>query len=512
MASEPAKSPPPIAGFWKAMSPRRRTIFAIALLATLGGFYYVISRGEAVDLQPLFTNLDVDDASSLVEELRSAHIPYELAAGGTALLVPVTRIHELRLDMAAKGLPRGAGVGFEIFDRQNLGTSEFVQQLNYRRALMGELSRTISQIDVVESARVHIVIPERSLYSERDESARASVTLRMRPSRRLSRGQVDAIVHLVSSSIEGLAPEEVTVVDTSGAILSRGGGEAGGVAALEFRRDTEERMEKKVSAILDSAVGPGRAVVRVAADVDFSQREKTDESFDQDGAVIRSEQSTEERGGTSGGGVGGQAGVRAALAGETGAAKGGGATGSLRRTELKNYEVSKTTSREISPSGKIQRLQVAVLVDRGGDKGKDRPVDRETLDKLVGLVKAAVGFDASRGDQVEIQAVRFAPQPEVGPAPAGPSVLSRATSFAPHLVALGGIAVLLVFGLALRRAPAPEPLLPSLPRTVRELESSLKAAPAALPGQPPPPALLAARAAEDDSTRAASVLRGWLGE
>jgi flagellar M-ring protein FliF len=509
MAGETPRPRTNLGAFLRGLSARRRLTLGLALAAALGGFYYLISRGDAVDLQPLFTRLDTDDAAALVEELRSAHVPYELAAGGTAVLVPGARLHELRLDMAAKGLPRGGGVGFEIFDRQTFGTSDFVQQLNYRRALMGELARTISQLDSVESARVHIVMPERSLYSDRDEAARASVTVRLRPGRRLGRGQVDAVVHLVSSSVEGLTADQVTVVDTSGAILSRGDGQEGTASALEVRRQIEDSLEKRVAGILEHAVGPGRAVVQVAADVDFSQTEKTAESFDPDGAVVRSEQSTEERGAAPAAGVGGPAGVRAALAGETGTPKAGGASGSLRRTETRNYEVSKSTSRETVPSGKIQRLQVAVLLDDG--KGADgKPLDDAALGKLTGLVQRAVGFDAKRGDQVEIQKVHFAPQAEVGPAPAGPSVLSRATSFVPHLLTLAGLAVLLVFVLALRRTPVAEPALGGLPRTVRELESQLRAP--ALPGEPAPPALLASRAAEEDHARAASVLRGWLGE
>jgi len=511
MANETPRAPVQVVRAWRGLTFRKRMLLCSALAAVVVGFAYVIVRGQAVDLQPLFTNLDTEDAAALVEELRTRRVPYELAAGGTAILVPAQHIHELRLDLAGKGLPRGAGVGFEIFDRQNLGASDFVQKLNYRRALMGELGRTISRIDIVDSARVHIVIPERRLYRESDEPARASVTLRMRPKRRLGRGQVNAIVHLVSSSVEGLSPEHVTVVDTSGTILSRGDGQAGISAALDFRRQVEERLEKRATNFLERAVGPGRAVVQVAADVDYSQRETTDEKFDPDGAVLRSEQRTEERGGGSRGKTGGTVGVRAALAGETGTTKGGTGGGSLRQIETLNYEVSKTTSRELKPSGKIERLQIAVLLDEGDDKAE--PLDAAKIESLAGLVKRAVGFDPERGDQFDIQTARFAPQPEVGPTPPGPSFFSRATSFAPHLLTLGGLAVLLLFLLSFRRMPAVEANLPALPRTVRELESTLKQQPVpAVAGERPPAALLAGRAVEEDSTRAASVLRNWLGE
>lgn len=516
MAAEAPRSRFPVASIWRGLPPRSRAIFTFALIATVIGFATVISRGNAVDMQPLFTNLAPDDAAALVEELRSTHVPYEIVAGGTAVLVPAPLIHELRLGMASKGLPRGAGVGFEIFDRQTFGQSDFVQELNYRRALMGELGRTISQIDSVESARVHIVIPQRTLYTDRAEPARASVTVRLRHGRRLGRGQVDAVVHLVTSSIEGLAAEHVTVVDTTGSILSRGDGQEGAAAALEFRRQIEESMEERVAAILDRAVGPGRAVVRVAADVETTQVERTAETFDPDSAVLRSEQSTQERGATAGAGVGGTAGVRAALAGETGTSRPGGGTGSSRTTETKNYEVSKTTSREVLPSGKIQRLHVAVLIDEGSAAGKDGAgapsIDDATVARLAGLVKRAVGFDAGRGDQVEIQKVRFAAAPEVGPEPAGPGVVSRAIPFTPHILTAGGLLVLLVLAMSLRRAPLVEPTLLPLPRTVRELENNLRAPAPAMSGPTAAPALLASRAAEDDHARSASVLRGWLGE
>lgn len=518
MAAETPRSRFPVVSIWRGLPLRRRGMISLALLATMAGFAYVISRGNALDMQPLFTNLATDDAATLVEELRSTHVPFEIAAGGTAVLVPAPQIHELRLTMASKGLPRGAGVGFEIFDRQTFGQSDFVQELNYRRALMGELGRTISQIDSVESARVHIVIPQRSLYTDRAEPARASVTVRMRHGRRLGRGQVDAVVHLVTSSIEGLAAEHVTVVDTTGAILSRGDGQEGGAAAVEFRRQIEESMEERVSSLLERAVGPGRAVVSVAADVETTQVERTAEIFDPDGAVLLSEVSTQERGATAAAGVGGPAGVRAALAGETGAPRPGGASGSSRTTETKNYEVSKTTSREVHPSGKIQRLHVAVLLDEGGGPDATKKdavgapkIDDATVERLAGLVKRAVGFDASRGDQVEIQKVRFAAPPEIGPEPPGPSVVSRAIPFAPHLLTAGGLLVLLVLATSLRRAPLVDLPLPSLPRTVRELETNLRAPAQAVNG-PPTPALLASRAAEDDNARAASVVRGWLGE
>jgi flagellar M-ring protein FliF len=330
---------------------------------------------------------------------------------------------------------------------------------------------------------------------------------------------VDAIVHLVTSSVEGLAAENVTVVDTTGAILSRGDGQSGAAAALDHRRQIEQTLEESVTAILDRAVGVGRAVVTVAAEVDTSQVEKTAETFDPDATALRSEQSTEERGAGSAAGVGGTAGVRAALAGETGTPRAGGPTGSSRTTETKNYEVSRTTSRETVPSGKIQRLHVAVLLDEGGatpgQKGAAPaapPIDDATVERLAGLVRRAVGFDPGRGDQVEIQKVRFAPTPDPGPLPEGPGVVSRAMPFAPHLLTAGGLLVLLVLASSLRRAPLVEPVLPPLPRTVREIENTLRAPAPAVTGAAPAPALLAARAAEDDHARAASVLRGWLGE
>ena len=407
----------------RGLSPGRKLALLSVLAAAIAGAVVVWLWAQRPDLQTLFSNLSSEDAAAVVAKLREAHVAYEFSADGGAILVPSEKVHELRLQLASQGLPQGGGVGFEIFDRTSFGTTEFVQKLNYRRALQGELARTIGQLAEVSHARVHLVVPEHSLFTERQEPARASIVVSLRSGRTLAANQVQGIVHLVASSVEGLRPQEVTVIDSHGQVLTQAAGEADapiGRGHTEFQRGLEQDLEARIQTMLERVVGPNRAVVRVSSVLDLRQVELTEEKFDPDTQVVRSEQRSQEKlnGSTEGPGPTGVPGVLSNLPGGAAA----GATGATSRNatdkqnEVVNYEISKTVSRILEPAGTIKQLSVAALVDgtyesaKGADGQTSRkyvPRSDEELKKLEELIKKAMGYSEQRKDQVVITNVAF---------------------------------------------------------------------------------------------------------
>jgi flagellar M-ring protein FliF len=333
--------------------------------------------------------------------------------------VPSGVVHETRIKLATAGLPQGGGVGFELFDRSSFGVTDFVQKLNYQRALQGELARTIGQIHEVQQARVHIVLPQPSVFSERDRPATASVVVGLRPGNRLAPEQVRAIVHLVSASVEGLEVDRVTVIDSAGRILSQRsdrGPSAGSATQLEYQASVLTDLQRRVQSMLDEVLGPAKASVRVAADVQFSQGERTEERVDPN-TVIRSEQrSNESTKGSSARPL--QAAGAAANTGASAAAATGANSSneSLKEQESIQYEVGRIVERRSLVAGEIKRLSVAVLVDppykfvRGAQGVEQRvPVPRSPaeLQKLRTMVMKAVGYSAARGDEVEVAELAF---------------------------------------------------------------------------------------------------------
>src|SRR6266568_566126 len=230
---------------WKKLPPRRRLVLVGALLATLAGVAFVSLRGSVEAYATLFAGLSPEDAGQVIETLKADKVPFRIGNAGTAIEVPEARVHEVRLTLAQKGMPHGGGVGFELFDKQSFGTTSFVEQMNYQRALQGELARTIMSLDEVEAARVHLAMPEKSLYRAAAEPASASVALKLRPGRQLGTPQVRGIVHLVAASVEGLAPERVTVLDERGNVLSSADDAAGSLDAQQaFERSLERRVRE----------------------------------------------------------------------------------------------------------------------------------------------------------------------------------------------------------------------------------------------------------------------------
>ena len=460
--------------FVRAQPPARRIV-----LATTGVGSFVVVLGLAWWVQrplyrPLFTNLAERDASAIVEALRAEKVPFRLEDGGRAILVPAERLYELRLTLASRGLPEGGGVGFELFDRQTLGQTDFLQRLNYQRALQGELARTISRLGGVESARVHLALPERSLFVGEDRRPSASVVVKLAPGRALSAAQIDGIVHLVAASVEGLAADGVTVVDEGGRMLAtdRRGGETVGAwsGALEMQASIERQLAERVESMLAAVVGRDKAVARVAATLEAARVERTEETYDPERTALRTQRTTREQ--TTGARTGGGApGVQSNLTNDPAALNEPEGPRTERRDESQSYEVSKVVSHTVAPAGVVKQLSVAVLIDGtytgAGAARKFAPRPAEEVARLKELVKNAVGFSEARGDRIEITSVPFQSEP----AAAGEGVLAALDTWLPallmRLLAVGLVAAglfyvvrPLVLGLAARgsegRAALPE--------------------------------------------------------
>lgn len=409
-----------------ALSPAKRWIVGgvVALSAIL--FALLIIVANRTDYRPLFSNLASEDAGEIVKKLKEQKVPYRIESNGTAILVPSDKVYDLRLSMASDGLPQGGGVGFEIFDRKNFGVTEFVQKLNYQRALQGELSRTISQLSGVEQARVHLAIPEKSLFMDDEKHPTASVVLKMKSARRLHESEVQGIVHLVASSIEGMDPDKVTVLDSLGKILSKtGNSDPTGkmtTAMLEMQRNYEKAVEDRLQSLLDKAVGSGKSVARVNAVFDFKQVEKYEERYDPDSTAVRSEQRVEEKNGmaTAASGI---PGVQSNTGKNVSAPPSSSTNQASKSDETMNYEVSRTTARIIEPVGALARISVAIMVDgkyegsaaaEGAAKKKYVPRSAEELQKIESLAKSAVGFSGERGDQITVANIPFQDSSEAG--------------------------------------------------------------------------------------------------
>jgi len=384
---------------------------------------FSIFRGAGTNYKVLFAGLSEEDAAAVVEQLKSDRVPYTISGGGSAVLVPADKVYETRLSLAGEGLPRGGGVGFEIFDKTSYSTTDFVQRLNYQRALQGELARTIRQFSQVIEARVHIATPKDTVFVEDKKPVTASISVKLKNKSRLSKSEVQAVVNLVASAVPGLSPDNITLVDTRGRLLFRGGGDEDAVivaSKLEYQKNLEKDLTRKIESMLEEVVGVGRIRARVTADLDFNQVDVTQESFDPDGQVMRSEQENSEYDTSGGANPAGVPGVKGALA----TAATGGATeaagGFQKKSSTKNYEISRTTRRVREAVGGLKRLSVAVMVDgtyKVNDKGEReyKPRSAEELRWFDSLVKKAIGYNEDRGDQVEVLSMSFADSSESEP-------------------------------------------------------------------------------------------------
>jgi flagellar M-ring protein FliF len=439
----------------KKLGPQRLAAMGAVTLALVGFFAFLIMRVTAPTMATLFTDLSMQDATSITRELDQRGIKYELRNDGSAVMVPRDTMLRLRMDLAAKGMPTGGGVGYEIFDRSDgLSTTSFVQNINQVRALEGELARTIRTIDRVQNARVHLALPERQLFQRERREARASIVLKLRGE--LDASQVRAIRHLAAAAVEGLKAERISIVDEAGRLLADGAGEASDVGAAigEKQQGHERRIRTQIEEIVASVVGRGRARVQVAAEMDFNRIQQTQESFDPESRVVRSTQTRTENALSNDGREG-----QVTIGNELPNAGQGGQNqqaqsreASNKNEETINYEISRTTRTETIEGGRVKRLSVAVLVDgtytRNGNAMEYAPRPAEELERIASIVRSAIGFDRQRGDQVEVVNLRFAEAPPVAEV-REPSTFEKLFAFSKddtlRMLELGVLALMTVF-------------------------------------------------------------------
>ncbi len=406
----------------------------VAVVGVIAGSAYWASTPSYT---VLYRDLDPESANAVIAKLKAANTAYLLENGGSTLLVPAVKVDELRLDFASQGLPMAGRIGFEIFDRTSFGTTEFLEHVNYRRGLEGELARTISTISDVASARVHIALAKDSLFTESAQQAKASVVLKLRSSRPLAPSTVAGIAGLVSSAVESLRPESVVIVDTFGRPLSKPNdeGELPGVD-MEHQQRFERDLTTKVVGLLEPVVGPGRVRVNVSARFSADTAEETEEVWDQT-PVVRSRQSSSDTSANASsaskmGRAGGVAGARAnqppeASTANPEAVQVAGAEGSSGRvSETINYEIGKKTRHTMEPGGKVERLSVAVIVDdlrapgADGEPATNKPREAAEMERIKGLVAASVGLDTERGDLLTVENIAFEEAPVTVEEPVGP--------------------------------------------------------------------------------------------
>lgn len=388
-------------------------------LALVGFFAFVMLRMSQPTMGVLFADLSSQDVNAITKDLDARGVKYELRGDGQTILAPRADVPKLRLELAGKGIPSGGGVGYEIFDKGDaFSSTSFVQNINHLRALEGELSRTIRSIGRVQAARVHLVIPERRLFERDREPPRASIALKLAGD--LDAAQVRAVRHLVSSAVDGLKPERVSIVDERGRLLADGAqGEQGmiGVGLDERQGAIERRIKSQVEDIVASIVGPGRARVQVSASLDSNRIESRSETFDPESKVIRSSQNRTEASATNEQREGVTVGNELPGAQQNqGQQQGQPRDTSSKNEEVVNYEISRTTRTEVLEGGRVRKLSVAVLVDgvyaRQGNETSYQPRPQEELERIAQLVRTAIGFDRQRGDQVEVVNLRFAEAPQ----------------------------------------------------------------------------------------------------
>jgi flagellar M-ring protein FliF len=405
--------------FLKGLGASRLMAMVAVTVALIGFFAFVIMRVTTPQLTTLFTDLSMEDSSSIIKDLERQGIPFELRNEGSIIMVPKDKVTRLRMKLAEGGLPKGGGVGYEIFDKSDaLGTTSFVQNVNHLRALEGELARTIRAIDRIQAARVHLVLPERPLFSRETPEPSASIVVRVRGT--LDAAQIRAIRHLVASAVNGLKPQRVSIVDETGQLLADGSSSDIEQAVGDERRLAfEKRLRKQVEDIVSSVVGQGRARVELSADFDYNTITQTSDRFDPEGRVLRSTQTREESNVSAD--TNGQVTVNNELPGNQQNNTGLPVRDQSKKSEeTNNYEISRTTKTEVTEAGRVNRISVAVLVDgmySKNDKGEMVYQDRgkEQLDRISALVRSAIGFDQKRGDQVEVVNLRFAEAPAVAP-------------------------------------------------------------------------------------------------
>ncbi len=444
--------------FVRTLGAARMAAMGAVAAALIFFFLFIIARATTPAMAPLFTELTLDDSGRILRELETQNIPYEIKGDGATIMIPKDRIARTRMRLAETGLPRGGSVGYEIFDRTDtLGTTSFVQNVNHVRALEGELSRTIRSIDRIAAARVHLVIPERQLFTRDRQDPSASIVLQVRGTLEMS--QVRAIRHLVASAVRGLKAERISIVDERGQLLADGSSDAtsAGISGFDERNNAfERRLRDQIDAIITSIVGANRARINVSAELDYTRVQQTSDSFDPEARVVRSTQTREEQTTT------------ASTANNDGVTVANELPGNQRNQpqqqqpqqprdnarkteEVVNYEITRTTRTETLEPGRVKRISVAVLVDGTYTKtGNDltyAPRTKEDLERIATLVRSAIGFNDKRGDMVEVVNLRFAEPAVIPQAVADTGFMSMLRFTTDDIMRSVEIGVMLILGL-----------------------------------------------------------------
>ncbi len=459
-----------IMGAIARLNPHQMLILLVGLSLVIAVFTGIWIWSQTLDYRVLYSNLSDRDGGAIIESLQQQNIPYKFAEGGGALLVPSDKVHETRLRLASQGLPKGGTAGFELMENQKFGTSQFLEQVNYQRSLEGELARSMQTLGAVQSARVHLAIPKPSVFVKEQQKPSASVVLTLHPGRTLDAGQVNAIVHLISSSIPNLPSTNVTVVDQQGTLLSsiRDTTESLDETQLKYVHQIEQDHIKRIEDILAPIMGIQNVRVQVTADVDFTQAEQTAESFkpnqQANQSSIRSTQTTESKNGSSNN----PAGVPGALSNQppipatapivipaSAIASASSENTSLLKEATTNFEVDRTISHTKLPVGSIKRLSVAVLINNRSttdSKGKviSKPFTPAEQAQLNNLIKNAMGFNAQRGDSLNLLNSAFNDVPEAPlaeiPVWKQPDMIALAKDILKYLL-LGGVGLYMFFGI-----------------------------------------------------------------
>ena len=516
--------------FWSGLSRAKKIALVAVTSGVLLSVIAVATLGSQVRYAPLYTGLSTEDSAAVAAKLKEMKVLHRVTP--TGIEVPEERVPELRLDLASAGLPRGGGVGFEIFDSARFGATEFEQQVNLRRALEGELARSVMTIEGVTAARVHLVLPERRLFAARSEGASASVVLKLQPGVDFGKREVAGIVHLVSSAVPGLSKDRVSVVNTDGLTLHRPSSEDTGGGGLEetqnqAAREIATNMENHVRTLLERVTGPGGADVRINVDLEDASRERTEEHYEPTKTALRSEHKTEETTTEEGSTVAGVPGAQTNLpdVDESVASKEADLGGNIfRRSRTRNWEVDRITEKIVTPRGDIARVSAAVLID-GNYEAKDgvqvyQPRDPAELTRLTEVVKNAIGFSAARGDSIRVEGAKFSRLDASPPPPSG----LKLDRYLPYVLAVLGLATLMAMLVVFLRAvkSAQKPAALEAGEEAAQLEegepgaAALPGAPAALELPPPTPAELedrrvrAIEVASRDPIGAAIIVSRWL--
>jgi flagellar M-ring protein FliF len=463
--------PFPLAQALGAFSSKQKISLMVAIAGIIALVVGMWIWGSTPDYRVLYSNLSDRDGGAIIDALQQQNIPYKFSEGGGALLVPADKVHEVRLHLASQGLPKGSLVGFELMENEKFGTSQFLEQVNYQRALEGELARSMQTLAAVQSARVHLALPKPSVFVKEQLHPSASVVLTLFSGRTLDAGQVNGIIHLVSSSVADMPAKNVTVLDQSGSLLSpnkEGSDTPLDATQIKYVRQIEQDYVKRIEAIVTPLVGPENVHAQITADIDFSQAEQTAETFGPNQppnqAAVRSQQTQESRNGS------GQnpSGVPGALSNQppvpatapivspasavTEASGGAGANSHKESTT--NYEVDRTIRYTKLPVGSIKRLSVAVIVnnrmvmDKSG-KATSKPLSDSEKEQITALVKEAMGFNASRGDTLNVLNSAFNEEKETPvaeiPLWKRPEMIAYAEDALRYLI-IAGIGLYLLFG------------------------------------------------------------------